>query len=115
LSVIILFASIIIESFRVRVRPDRHSAQPDEGGCEMDEAVEMDGQPVIAGCEAAKVLEAVETSLDAVALLIAGFAAAACGAIFSSGRKASCSHSGDRVAYAIIWLALLRRWNCLSA
>ena len=36
----------------------------------MNEAGEVDGSPIVAGCEAAEMLEASEASLDPIALLI---------------------------------------------
>src|SRR5690606_32188457 len=48
-------------------RTNRHSPHPDHGGGEVDEAEEVDGEPVVAGGEAAEVLELCEAALDAVA------------------------------------------------
>ena len=53
-------------------RSYRHSAQPDHGGCEVDEAQEVDGTPVIAGGEAPEVFELAEAALDAVARAVGG-------------------------------------------
>jgi hypothetical protein len=53
-------------------RSDRHSAEPDHGSGEVDEAGEVDGSSVVAGGEAAEVLEPVEASFDAVAVLAGG-------------------------------------------
>lgn len=39
-------------------------------GGEVNEAGEVDGSPIVAGCEASETLEASETSLDPIALLV---------------------------------------------
>lgn len=48
------------------VRTDPHSSQPDCRGGEVDEALEVDGSPVVMGGEPSEVFEAVEAALDAV-------------------------------------------------
>ncbi len=54
----------------VCVRTNRHSAEPDHGGGEECKAGEMDGGTFVAGSKAAEVFEAVEASLDAIALFV---------------------------------------------
>jgi len=51
-------------------RADRHSAEPDHGGGEMDEACEVDGASVVSGGEATEMLEAAEASFDLVTMLL---------------------------------------------
>src|SRR5690606_35385826 len=55
-----------------RTRTNRHSAHPDHGCGEVDEAEEVGGEPVVSGGEAAEVLELCEAALDAVAQAVEG-------------------------------------------
>src|SRR5690606_12089177 len=48
---------------RWKTRTNRHSPHPDHGCGEVDEAEEVDGEPVVAGGEAAEVLELCEAAL----------------------------------------------------
>lgn len=58
---------ILIRPVSVGTRTDRHSLQPSHGCGEVDETSEVNGASIIAGSETAKVLEAVEATLDAIA------------------------------------------------
>lgn len=51
-----------------RVRSDRRLVYPEHRGCEANEAAEMDGSAFVTSSEASEVFEAVEASLDAIAL-----------------------------------------------
>lgn len=55
-----------------KTRPDRHSGHPDHSCGEEYEAGEVDCSAFVACCEAAEVFEAVEASLDAIAMPIGG-------------------------------------------
>jgi hypothetical protein len=55
-----------------RSRTNRQSLHPDHCGCEMYEAGEVDGSPVVTCCEAPEVFEAAEAALDPIALLVGG-------------------------------------------
>ncbi len=90
--------------------PDRDSSQPGHSGCEQDEAGEVDGSAVVAGGEAAEVLEAVEAAPDAVSV-------AAEGRVMGNGHlpAAACRDDGQRahvrglVAQGVAVMGFVRR------
>jgi hypothetical protein len=51
-------------------RSNRHSSDPDNGCCEMNEAYEMDGSAIVAGYETTKMFEEIEASLDTVSVSV---------------------------------------------
>ena len=70
---VVMAATLINTDIAVQARQNRHSAHPDHCSGEEEEACEVYGVTVVAGRDAAIMLELVEAALDSVAHLV-GFA-----------------------------------------
>src|SRR5690606_17585543 len=89
-------------------RADRHSPHPYHRGDEVNDAFEVDGPSLVAGCEAAKVFHSAEIALDAVAVLISELVVGNDDLARSVGRNDGLgSHSGNDRPQGIAVISLV--------